>query len=662
MRMQIKEYLKEHRLITDGAMGTYYRHLYAGDGTTAEEANLICPERIRNIHRAYIEQGAELIRLNTFALNRPTVTQFKNVETDLDDYIEQSIRAAAALGQQAVKESGQHVFLAASIGPVPMRENEDSGRYFVGKRCAGETGQAHLETARSDISLRGTTDLTAPDAAKSSQEEAYPGEREYKRNIDIFLEEGIDIFFLETFSDVEPVRRMAGYIKERCPQAFVLGQFSIQPTGYSQMGKSVERIFLEAGQIEALDAVGLNCNIGVAHMYKYLNRVEFPSDKYISALPNCGYPHIVRGMPVYSDSISYYGEGMEKIASLGVNILGGCCGTTPAYIGEIAGRLKKTAPAERAVRHRRQGDAVCQEPVYPLIEKMKAGEKVVAVELDPPFDEKVTKLMEGAFYLKEKGADLITIADSPMGRSRADSLLVSAKLQRDVGITVLPHMTCRDRNRIGVRSSILGAYINEIRNLLIVTGDPVGVGDRDNTKGVFDFNSIRMMELVRQMNEEHFLSEPICVGAALNQNAVSVDAMIGRMQKKIEAGASFFLTQPVYDEQSIERIRMAKEKLNTRILCGIMPLVSYRNASFIKNEMPGICVPDEVLRRYHPMQTKEEAEDVAVDVCLELMQQMRDVADGWYFMTPFNRVSLIGRLIEGERRMHPRTRTGQSPV
>lgn len=601
--MQIKEYLKQYRLITDGAMGTYYGKLYAGDGTIAEEANVSHPERIVKIHKEYIEQGAQLLRLNTFALHRAAVASFQNVDQEADAYIKESIRAAVRHGRTASLETGRPVFLAASIGPVPLEENGNQ------------------------------------------EEERYPGEQEYQRNIDVFLEEGIDIFFLETFSDVEPIRQMAAYIKERCPESFVLGQFSIQPTGYSQMGKSVERIFQEAGKIESLDAVGLNCNIGVSHMYKYLNRVEFPADKFVSALPNCGYPHIVRGMPVYSDSASYYGDGMEKIASLGVNLFGGCCGTTPAYIGEISKRMRGTAPSARKKTEAVLADGK-KEFSYPLIEKMDRGEKVIAVELDPPFDENVTKLMEGAYVIKEKGADLITIADSPMARSRADSLLVSSKLQREVGITVLPHLTCRDRNRIGVRSSILGAYINEIRNLLVVTGDPVGAGDRDNTKGVFDFNSIRMMELIQQMNEEHFAAEPICVGAALNQNAASVDAMIRRMEKKIQAGASFFLTQPIYEEQSIERIRQAKERLNTKILCGIMPLVSYRNASFIRNEMPGIYVPDEVLERYHPDQTKKEAEDVAVELCLELMEKMADVADGWYFMTPFNRVSLIGRLID----------------
>lgn len=630
--MDIKEYLKEHVLITDGAMGTYYSQCFAGDDTIAEEANIEQPERVVQIHKAYIEQGARLIRTNTFALNKASVSQFKNGGEDYDAYIEKGIRAAVEHARTAAAMCEEDVFIGASIGPVPFWNMEDGGN--IENRCNGKTNRDS-----------GTGEIFETDESNEMNEN--PEDAEYRRNIDIFLEEGVDIFVLETFSSVEPVKMMAAYIKEKCPNAFVIGQFSIQPTGYSQMGRSVERMFAEAAKIKELDCVGLNCNIGVAHMHKYLSRVELPGDKYISALPNCGYPHVVRGKTMYSDSASYYGEGMEKIAALGVNIVGGCCGTTPLYIGEISKRLAETAPVNRAAKPESILPDGKKEFSYPLIEKMNRGEKVIAVELDPPFDENVTKLMEGAYFLKEKGIDMITIADSPMARSRADSLLVAAKLQRDVGVTVLPHFTCRDKNRIAVRSGVLGAYINEIRNLLVVTGDPVGAGDKDNTKAVFDFNSIRMMEFIQHMNEEHFSGEPICIGAALNHNTASVDALIRRMEKKIQAGASFFLTQPIYDDASIERIRLIKERLNTKILCGIMPLVSYRNASFIKNEMPGIYVPDEILNRYHPEMSKAEAEDVAVDICMELMGKMEDVADGWYFMTPFNRVGLIGRLIDG---------------
>ena len=595
--MKIQDYLKEKILVTDGAMGTYYSQCYPGEQNPAEEANLAHPERILKIHKEYIQKGSKLIRTNTFALNEQSVSQYVRDSQELWDYISDSIKAAVTIAKRAVLESGEQVYIAADIGPIPQVEEE------------------------------------------SREQE------EYERMIDLFLDLGIRIFVMETFSDVEPVKKMAAYIKAKEPEAFVLGQFSIQPTGYSQMGKSVEHIFADAGACRELDACGLNCNIGVSHMLKFLGKMELPVDKFISALPNCGYPRINRGKMLYSDNALYYGERMKGIMDLGVNIIGGCCGTTPDYIGEIMNHLGdgKVRSRKKFVQVKTNGEGASF--TYPLIEKMEKGKKVIAVELDPPFDENMTKLMEGSYFLKDKGVDLITIADSPMARSRADSLLVASKLKRDVGVAVLPHFTCRDRNRIGVRSSVLGAYMNDIRNMLIVTGDPISPGDRDNTKGVFDFNSIRMMEFISAMNEEHFSREPICIGGALNQNG-SLKNMIARTEKKIKAGASFFLTQPIYDSESIEKIKEVKETLHTKILFGIMPLVSYRNAMFIRNEMQGIHVPEEVVKRYHPDMTKAEAEDVAVEISLELIDQMKEVADGYYFMTPFNRVSLIGRIID----------------
>lgn len=597
MSMKLQDYLKEHILVTDGAMGTYYGILYPGEGSVAEDANLKYPERILRIHKEYIAKGAKLLRTNTFALNAASVSQFAMDCQDVEGYIAQSVKAAVSLARRAAAESGEQVFIAADIGPIPQKEDSD------------------LET------------------------------EEYERMIDLFLELGMDVFVMETFSEVAPVRRMARYIRKKAPEACIIGQFSINPTGYSQMGHSVEHMLRDAANIPELDVCGLNCSIGVTHMLKFLGRMELPVDKYISALPNCGYPHVVRGKTVYSDSVSYYGERMEKIIGLGVNMVGGCCGTTPEYISEIEKRLGdgKPFPRKKILKSNEGAKGIIHS--YPIIDKMNEGKKVIAVELDPPFDEDPTRLIEGAFVLKEKGVDMITIADSPMARSRADSLLVASKLKRDVGVTVLPHFTCRDRNRIAVRSSVLGAYMNEIRNMLIITGDPVGPADRDNTKGVFDFNSIRMMEFIRGMNEEHFGREPICIGGAINQNS-SLDALIARTEKKIKAGASFFLSQPLYDKESIDKLKQVKEALHTKILFGIMPLVSYRNAMFIRNEMPGMYVPEEVVNKYRPDMTKEEAEAVAVSVSLELIDYMKDVADGYYFMTPFNRVSLIGRIID----------------
>ena len=278
-------------------------------------------------------------------------------------------------------------------------------------------------------------------------------------------------------------------------------------------------------------------------------------------------------------------------------------------------------------------------------EKLEKGETVYAVELDPPFDADAQKMITGAELLKESPVDIITIADSPLARSRADSLLMAAKIRHVTGMDVMPHLCCRDRNRIGIRSGILGAQINDIRNFLIVTGDPVGRDERAFTKSVFDFNSIKMMKFLQGMNEEIFKNDPIFYGGALNQNGSNPEKIAERMKKKMDAGCSFFLTQPVYSEEELQRLSWLKEQTGAKILIGIMPLVSYRNALFIKNEMPGIYVPDQILEQYAPEGSREEWEAIAIRISKEIMQAGKEIGAGYYFMTPFQRVSLIQKII-----------------
>lgn len=241
---------------------------------------------------------------------------------------------------------------------------------------------------------------------------------------------------------------------------------------------------------------------------------------------------------------------------------------------------------------------------------------------------------------------MITFADSPMGKARVDSIMMGIKVSNEVGIPVMPHIACRDKNVIAMRAGIMGAYINGIRNFLFVTGDPVPAESRQDISGVFDFNSIKLMQYVNEMNAEHFQEEPICFGGALNYNRPNLDMEIKRMEKKIEAGAKYFLTQPIFSKEDMERIRVIKEKTNTKILCGIMPLISYRNASFIKNEILGIHVPDEILARFTPEMTREEGEAVGVEIAKEVMQELEVVADGFYFMLPFNRVHLVEQILK----------------
>lgn len=602
--MTIREYLQENILIMDGAMGTYYDALKSERKRIAEEGNLQEPEFIKKIHREYLDSGARLLRTNTFAVNR-AMPLSKGIEGEESQnaYIRTLIKSAWRAASEAIKESGYMAWIAADIGPI--------AEYLF-------------------------------------LEYEYDEKEEYRILIDAFLECGADIFDFETFSDIAVIKWAASYIKEKNPNAFVIASFAINRNGYTSRGISMKRLFQEAAQTEQIDSYGCNCLVGAAHMCEVLKNQSFAPDKYIQVLPNSGYPQIMRGRTIYSDSASYYGEKMQDIARLGVNILGGCCGTTPKHIKALSDAIGAQKPYDKKEPEDEiPGNIVAKVRNNPFMEKLERGEKVIAVELDPPFDQNAEKLLEGAFRLKERGADIITLADSPLARARADSVLLAGKIHAMVDIPVMPHIACRDRNRISMHSTLLGAHINGIRNLMIVTGDPVPTGDRDNTKAVFDFNSIRFMDYVRELNGEVFHQDAISYGGALNQNQANLDKVIERMQKKIDAGASWFMSQPIYSDEEIEKIREMKSRLNTKILCGVMPLVSYRNASFIKNEMPGIFVPESVVAQYRPDMSRREAEEVAKRISLSIIRKLDGVADGFYFMTPFNRVQLICDIIDG---------------
>ena len=588
--MDIREYLANNRLITDGAMGTWYDRLTGYKGNLAERANLENPQQIRDIHRAYIEAGAQLIRTNTFAVN----SMFFSA-----DEIEEVLKAAWENASQAVSDSGKDVWIAADMGPIDADETKSDG----------------------DV------------------------EQEYIQLSDYFLRLGAKVFVFETLSDFRYVKRAGSYIKEKCPDAFVVMQFSFNRNGYTRSGMSVRAILSEAASMADMDAVGFNCGVGPLHLYELLKNQSFPEGKYMTVLPNAGYPTELRGRTLYSENVPYYVEMMGRIANLGFDIIGGCCGTTPEHIRGLHHLLvnnvkppKKLMPAVYSTDRQSGCGQEAAEEKTELIQKLERGEKIFVVELDPPFDANDTKLMD-------IGVDMITLADSPLARPRADSIASAIKMRYTRQMEAMPHISCRDKNVIAHRAQLLGMHMNGLRHALIVTGDPIARGDRESIKSVFNFNSIKLMKYVQTMNQEVFGNRPIYYGGALNHNNGSADNIAARMRLKMEAGAQWFLTQPIYGQDDIDRLRELKEKSGGRIIAGIMPLVSRKNALFIKNEMPGIHVPEHVLEQYEEGMSREAYEDVAAAISVDLMKRLEDVCDGYYMMTPFNRAALIKRII-----------------
>jgi homocysteine S-methyltransferase len=587
----ILDYLKDNILVTDGAMGTYYSELTGDYHTTCELANLKNPDIIRRIHQEYLDAGAMLIRTNTFAANR------SKLDVSLET-LKEIIQKGYTIAREVTENSD--AFIAGSIGPIVTVD---------------------LDRNEKDIL------------------------EEYKTIVDSFLSVGAQIILFETFSSITYLEEVSRYIKDKDSKVTVMAHFAVMPDGYTRDGISIDHICENINAIETIDIHGFNCGSGPAHLHRMIKTLNL-SCEAISVLPNAGYPEIINERTVYVNNPDYFADKMIDIKNLGVKIIGGCCGTTPDHIRALTNKLilgnKKSQRRESSkIDHKETINKVPND----FQEKLSKGEFVYAVELDPPFNTNISKIMDGAKLCKEEGIDLITIADSPMSKVRVDSITIACKIKREIGIDTMPHICCRDKNVIALRSGLLAAHVEGIRNILAVTGDPVSADTLASVKGVFNLNSYKFMSLISQMNIEVFNEDPLSIGGALNLNLANKQTEISRMVKKSENGASFFLTQPIYDDETIDFLKTLKDR-KVKILGGILPIVSYRNAQFLNNELPGVHVPDNYIRRFRPDMTRQEAEDTGVKMAVELAQKIQPHVDGIYFMTPFNRVSMIIKIIK----------------
>lgn len=591
--MNIREYLKKSKLIADGSFGTYYSQKYK-TVDIPEYANITASQRISEIHTEYINSGAKLIRTNTFASN--TYSLDCSIEQ-----VKENIKAAYKIAKEAVEQSGKEIFIAGNIGPVPA------------------VFQPDFEAV----------------------------EEEYYQIAKTFIDEGADILCFETFTQSEHIMPAIKRIKEEC-NPFIIVQFCVNQYGYSEAGESAERLVSETAFSKCVDAVGLNCGVGPAHMQQILSRINLNNNCFVTAMPNAGYPLLVRNRVKYADNPIYFASKVNDMALLGADIIGGCCGTTPDYIREVAKTvdLTPTVKSDETSANNENEKPVIKKSFFRNADGTIKDKKLIAVELAPPFGADDKKLLEAAHVLKGLGVDVLTFPDSPSGRTRIDSVLMAQKVKNVTGFEVMPHICCRDKNAIAMRSTFLGASINDINNFLIITGDPIPVMARQVVKSVFNFDSVGLMRIADEMNSEALKDSPLTYGGAINQSRRRIESEIKRVQKKMEAGAEFFLTQPVFTAEDAERLRRVKEETGARILCGIMPLVSRKNALFMKNEISGVNVTDEVIERYPENTDREDGENVGVELAKEMIAITKDFADGYYFSFPFNRTYLLKRIIQ----------------
>ena len=581
--MDIRSDLKQGcPLLFDGAMGTYFASLPDRAEERCERACLDHPEEVRAIHRAYLEAGCRAVKTNTFSVGADLAQGDENLAEEI-------INAACRLAQEEASAFDAYVF--ADLGPAP----EDST--------------------------------------------LSPGDN-YCRQADWFLDRGIRHFLVETLPSDDGIPELARHLKARCPEAYLIISFAVGPGGTTRYGVSGAELYRRAAALPEVDAVGFNCVSGPHHLLEYIQTL-YPVEKPLSVMPNAGYPTVLGRRTVYHGAPEYFGQKLAQIAQAGAAIVGGCCGTTPAHIAQAKRALESTSalsvPAVPAgAKERRAPDA------NTLAEKLNSGRRVIAVELDPPVDDNITPFLDGVRVLRDAGADAITIADCPIGRPRADSSLLACKIHRELGVEPLPHMTCRDRNLNATKALLLGLSMEGVHNVLLVTGDPIPTEDRDEVKSVFNFNSRKLARYVSGLNEQ--LSTPFQIFGALNVNAKNFDMQLKMAREKEGNSVAGFLTQPVLSREALDNLKRAREALNGKILGGIFPIVSYRNACFLNNEIAGMRVCDEIIQLYKD-RDRGESEALAAAISARVAREIEPYTDGLYLMTPFRRVELITRII-----------------
>jgi methionine synthase I (cobalamin-dependent)/5,10-methylenetetrahydrofolate reductase len=624
-------------IVADGAMGTmlYARGVFINQ--CYDELNLRAPELVRGVHEEYVRAGAELIETNSFGANRAKLTQY-----GLESQVAEINRAAARLAREA---AGDDVLVAGAVGPLGVR-----------------------------IEPLGPT----------AREEARAMFAEQMRAL---AEGGADLFLLETFGDLHEIEQAVLAAREVNPAMPIVAQMTIGTDGCTPFGASPEDV------VRALDAlgvevIGLNCSVGPQAILDAVEKMSPLTQRKISAMPNAGMPRDVGGRSMYMASPEYMASYARHLVHAGAKIVGGCCGTTPEHIRAIAQGIRPLAPrkqhsalgrvpaeggrvlsaterSEASRSGRPEASAESRGPraesSKPHIEpvpfadrsrfagKIARGEFVTSVEIVPPRGVDASRLLTDAATLKAAGVDAINVPDGPRAQSRMSAIATSVLIEQQVGIESVTHYCCRDRNLLGMLSDLLGASALGLRNILLITGDPPKMGPYPDATAVFDIDSIGLTNLVAGLNRgEDPGGNPIgaptryAIGVGVNPAAVDPAEELRRFEYKVEAGAEYAITQPVFDVAQLEKFLRSIAHVRIPIIAGIWPLVSVRNAEFLANEVPGVTVPDAVIERMRRAnaQSKDHAVAEGIAIAREMLDRVRESVQGVQVSAPFGKVAL----------------------
>ncbi|MBD0405738.1 bifunctional homocysteine S-methyltransferase/methylenetetrahydrofolate reductase [Bacillus siamensis] len=596
--MGLLQDLEERILIGDGAMGTL---LYSyGIDRCFEELNVSKPDEIKRIHKAYVEAGADIIQTNTYGANFIKLSRY-----GLEDETKK-------INQEAVK----------------IARASSDGAYVLGTMGGIRTFNKNA--------------YSLEEIKRSFREQLY-----------LLLHEEPDGLLLETYYDLEEAREVLKIARKETELPIMLN-VSMHEQGVLQDGTPLREALRSIADLGA-DITGINCRLGPYHMIEALTEVPIFRDAYLSVYPNSSLPSLEEGRLVYDTDDAYFRESAVQFRTQGARIIGGCCGTTPNHIRAMAEAVRGLSPVtDKEVKIRREEEVISvrDERTEPGLNEIAAQKRSIIVELDPPKKLNFDKFLQAAAELKETGIEALTLADNSLATPRISNAACGSLLKERLDIRSLVHITCRDRNIIGLQSHLMGLDTLGLTDILAITGDPSKIGDFPGATSVYDLTSFDLIRLIKQFNEGISLSgKPLgkktnfSVAGAFNPNVRHLDKAVKRLEKKIECGADYFVSQPVYSEQQLIDIHHETKHLKTPVYIGIMPLTSSRNAEFIHHEIPGIKLSDSIREKMALAgedKRKQKAEGLAI--AKSLLDTACELFNGIYLITPFLRSDLTSEL------------------
>lgn len=608
---QFREFIQEDRVrVVDGAMGTmiYSKGVYIN--RCYDELNLSAPDLITEIHREYIKAGAEIIETNTYGASR-----LRLAAQGLDDKLLDINVNAVRLARKATESAKHDVFIAGAISPLGVR-----------------------------IEPYGPTSI---DEAREL----------FKEQVAALLEggsgKGVDCFVLETFHDLAEMQQAIRAVRELCDHV-IFAQMTINEQGETAFGTSPE-IFTQRLDAwlspDGADVIGLNCSVGPQIILEATEKMRAHTTRRLSAQPNAGNPREVSGRKMYLASPEYVAKYAKRLINSGVKFIGGCCGTTPEHIKLVVDAVRALSPGRRTISSVHVEEQATKVDPVPLAErsrfanKIANGEFVTSVEIVPPKGCDASSMIKGVRTLKEAGVDAVNVPDGPRAQSRMGALAVSLIIEQQVGMEAVTHYACRDRNLLGMFSDLLGAAALGLRNFLLVTGDPPKMGPYPDATAVFDIDSIGLCNLVNRLNHGidpggNPIGKPtqFVIGVGVNPGALDLDYELRRFEWKVEAGAEYAITQPVFDTAQLKTFLKRIEHCRIPIIPGIWPLTSFRNAEFLNNEVPGVSVPDAVLERMRKAEDGAAALKEGVTIAQEMLAEVRPYVQGVQVSAPFGKI------------------------